>query len=109
MTSQEVLDGLTNDMVIQRLKKFFIAKGLPEGQYLLDDAWLKQEDDETFYRGKLQLRLHAENILVVVNFDCTQLTENLKLDIQRIKTPVRRKDETVYTFVGVLRPEEEAA
>lgn len=109
MTSQEVLDGLTNDMVLQRLKKFFVAKGLPDGQYLLDDAELKQEDNESFYRGKLQLRMPSENVLVVIKFDCSHLAENLKLDIQRTKTPIRRKDELVYNFVGVLRPEEEAA
>lgn len=107
MTSQEVLDGLTNDLVLQRMKKFFVAKGLPDGQYLLDDAWLKQDADESLYRGKLQLS--NENVLVVIKFDCSQLAENLKLDIQRTKTPIRRKDKLVYTFVGVLRPEEEAA
>lgn len=107
MTSQEVLDGLTNDLVLQRMKKFFIAKGLPDGQYLLDDACLEQEADESPYRGKLQLS--NENVVVVIKFDCSQLAENLKLDIQRTKTPIRRKDKLVYTFTGVLRPEEEAA
>lgn len=116
MTQEEMLDGLTNDLVLLRLRKFFVKKGLPDGRYLLDSSEFTTGTDGV-HRGRLDLVLPESNIIerenikfvgdvrVVVTFDCTgELNPHLSLEINKKKPPIRRDGELIYRFSGNLRP-----
>lgn len=120
MTKEEVLDGLTNDLILLRLRRFFVSKGLPDGRYLLHDAELTEDESEgRGHKGKIEMVLpnknrkvseeqSSEDVRVVIDFGCTyQLDSNLSLDIRRTKPPIRRGKELIYYFAGILRPFEE--
>lgn len=116
MTVEEMLDGLTNDLVLLRLRKFFVKKGLPDGRYLLDKSEFHTGDDGV-HRGRLDMVLPESNLVesgelkfagdvrVVVTFDCAEeLNPTLSLEINKKKPPIRRDGEIVYRFSGKLRP-----
>lgn len=111
-----MLDGLTNDLVLLRLRKFFVKKGLPDGKYLLDGSKFSTGSDGV-HRGRLDFVLpvrdlaergtvqFAGNVRVVVTFDCSEeLNPNLSLEIHKKRPPIRRDGEIIYRFSGKLRP-----
>ena len=120
MSREDVLAGLTNDLVLQRLRRYLVDKGLPEGKYLLVQSELNLDGPERF--GRLELTLPPENqradskkkfagtVLVVITFTVgASLSSDLTLDINRTHPPVKRKGDLIYRFTGALRPLEEQA
>jgi hypothetical protein len=108
MTQEEMLEGLTNDLVLLRLQRFLVGKGLPEGRYLLDNAQL-DTDQGVPHRGSLELvrpdEEDSEEVRVVITFICSHvLNEHLSLEINKKHPPIIRNGELIYRFSGVLRP-----
>jgi hypothetical protein len=116
VTKEEMLDGLTNDLVVLRLRRFFVRKGLPDGKYLLENSEFATGEDGV-HRGRLDFVLPERNLIergemqfagdvrVVVDFDCDEdLNPHLSLEINKKKPPIRRDGEIIYRFSGKLRP-----
>ena len=61
MDVEEVLDGLTNDMVLRRLRGFLVGKGLPDGRYLFTNTELAEQDNGQ-HKGKLELALPRSSV-----------------------------------------------
>lgn len=110
---EEVVNGLSNDMVIRRLRNFLVTKGIPDGNYLLHDVYLTKLENEQ-YKGGIEFTLARSSVeepntpgsvLVFVSFNCMhELGKQLSLDILQSAPIVRRGDDIIYRFFGLLRP-----
>ena len=103
MKIEEVLAGLTNDLVLQRLRRFFVTKGLPDGKYLLECS--EMNATKSGHRGRIDMVLREESVRVIVIFRCGQnLSSDLSLEISNSRDAVEKDGEIVYRFSGTLRP-----